>query len=398
VFQRGIRNVFPYFYKVKKFIYLDHNATTPVDPRVLEFMLPFFSEKFGNASSHTHTFGWTAAETVKDARSSVASLINCDEQELVFTSGATEALNLAIKGVWENYQNKGRHIITVQTEHKAVLDTCKTLEKRGAEITYLPVDDKGLIDLQQLRQAIRADTILIAVMFANNETGVLQPVEEIAAIAHQSGAFFLCDATQAIGKVNVDVKKLDIDLLAFSAHKLYGPKGVGALFVRRKSPRVTLHPQMDGGGHERGLRSGTLNVPGIAGFGRACEIAAVEMAADHIRIAALRDELEQAMLSVGNVIVNGSTIQRLFNTTNLSFKGIRADQLIRHLPYHALAMGSACTSALPEPSYVLKAMGVKDEDAFASIRFSLGKRTTAEEIRITIAAVKEAINLLRVKI
>ncbi|MCE9539413.1 MAG: aminotransferase class V-fold PLP-dependent enzyme, partial [Bacteroidetes bacterium] len=262
---------------MKSPIYLDHNATTPVDKRVLEKMLPYFTEKFGNASSRTHAFGWVAEDAVKTAREQVAQLINCLAQEIIFTSGATEAINLAIKGVWENYQTKGNHIITVKTEHKAVLDTCKSLERKGAEVTYLSVDREGLIDLEELKNALRPQTILVAVMYANNETGVIQPIKQIADLIHANNSVFMCDATQAVGKINCDVEDDHIDLMCLSAHKFYGPKGVGALYVRRKNPRVTLYPQIDGGGHERGLRSGTLNVTGIVGLGKACEIAQLEM-------------------------------------------------------------------------------------------------------------------------
>lgn len=365
---------------MKKPIYLDYNATTPVDKRVLETMLPYFSEKFGNASSRTHAFGWIAEDAVKTARLQLANLLNCIEQEIVFTSGSTEAINLAIKGVWENYQTKGKHIITVKTEHKAVLDTCKALERKGADITYLSVDREGLIDLQELKNTLRPDTILVAVMYANNETGVIQPIKQIADLVHSNKSIFLCDATQAIGKINIDVEEDRIDLMCISAHKLYGPKGVGALYVRRKDPRVTLFPQIDGGGHERGLRSGTLNVTGIVGLGKACELAKQEMWEDAARISKLRTKLEQQLCTLENVFINGSTKHRLFNTTNICFQGIRSKTIINKTPTIAVAMGSACTSAVAEPSHVLKAMAVNDEDSYSSIRFSLGKYTTEEEI------------------
>ncbi|MCK6648116.1 MAG: aminotransferase class V-fold PLP-dependent enzyme [Bacteroidia bacterium] len=366
---------------MKDLIYLDYNATSPVDKRVLDSMLPYFSEKFGNASSRTHAFGWVADDAVKTARKQVAGLINCLDQEIVFTSGATEAVNLAIKGVWDNYQIKGKRIITVKTEHKAVLDTCSHLEKKGAEVYYLSVNRDGIIDLEELKQTINDQTILVAVMFANNETGVIQPVQQIAEIAHQFGAFFFCDATQTVGKIDIDVQKEGIDLLCMSAHKMYGPKGIGALYVRRKDPRVTLFPQMDGGGHERGLRSGTLNVTGIVGLGKACEIAKEEMSADSNRILTLRNNLEQALCTIDGTSVNGNTEKRLHNTTSICFSGHRSETLIRQLPRIAVAMGSACTSALAEPSHVLKAMGLSDNDSYSSIRFSLGKYTSEEEIK-----------------
>ncbi|MBL7890630.1 MAG: aminotransferase class V-fold PLP-dependent enzyme [Bacteroidetes bacterium] len=365
---------------MKDFIYLDYNATSPVDKRVLDAMLPYFSEKFGNASSKTHAFGWVADDVVKTARKQVAELINCLDQEIVFTSGSTEAVNLAIKGVWDNYQTKGNHIITVKTEHKAVLDTCAHLEKKGADVCYLSVNRDGIIDLEELKRAINDQTILVAVMFANNETGVIQPIQQIADITHQYGAFFFCDATQAVGKINVDVQEVGIDLLCLSAHKMYGPKGVGALYVRRKDPRVTLFPQMVGGGHERGLRSGTLNVTGIVGLGKACEIAKEEMKADSNRIYGLRYLLEENLCSAKGVFVNGNKEPRLYNTSNLCFSGHRSETLIRQLPRIAVAMGSACASALAEPSHVLKAMGLSDNDSYSSIRFSLGKYTSEEEI------------------
>ncbi|MGZ4048816.1 MAG: cysteine desulfurase family protein [Bacteroidia bacterium] len=376
-------------------IYLDYNATTPVDRRVLETMLPYFTEKFGNASSRTHSFGWIAEDAVKTARQQVASFINCLDQELVFTSGATEAINLAIKGVWENYQSKGKHIITVKTEHKAVLDCCKTLEKKGAEITYLSVDREGLIDLEELKRSLSRQTILVAVMYANNETGVIQPIREIADLVHANKSFFMCDATQAVGKINIDVEEEHIDLMCVSAHKIYGPKGVGALYVRRKDPRVTLFPQIDGGGHERGLRSGTLNVTGIVGLGKACELAQTEMWEDAARISRLRTKLEQNLCDLENVFINGSTKHRLFNTTNITFQGIRSESLINKIPNIAVAMGSACTSAVAEPSHVLKAMGLTDEDSYSALRFSLGKYTTEAEINEVIEVFGRVITELR---
>ncbi len=377
---------------MKNPIYLDYNATTPVDKRVLEVMLPYFTEKFGNASSRTHAFGWVAEDAIATARKQVADLIHCLEQELVFTSGATEGINLAIKGVWENYQVKGNHIITVATEHKAVLDTCKALEKKGAHITYLPVDREGLIDLDELRKALTPQTILVSVMYANNETGVIQPISKIAEIVHANNSIFMCDATQVVGKINIDVMEEHIDLMCLSAHKFYGPKGVGALYVRRKDPRVSLLPLFDGGGHERGLRSGTLNVPGIVGLGKACEIAKAEMWDDSARISKLRTRLEQYMCDMEDVYINGSTKNRLFNTTNIAFLKIRSESLIKRIPGIAVAMGSACTSAIPEPSHVLKAMGLNDSASYSSIRFSIGKYNTMEEINEVIEIVTKVIS------
>jgi cysteine desulfurase len=385
-------NTIPYFCAVKTQIYLDNNATTPVDKRVLDTMLPYFTEKFGNASSRTHAYGWIADDAVKTSRQQLADLINCLDQEIVFTSGATEAINLAIKGVWDNYQGKGKHIITVSTEHKAVLDTCNALTKKGAEVTYLSVDREGLIDPQELKEALRPDTILVAVMYANNETGVIQPVRQIADLVHAAGSIFFCDATQAVGKINIDVQDEHIDLMCISAHKFYGPKGVGALYVRRKDPRVTLFPQMDGGAHERGLRSGTLNVPGIVGLGKACEIAKLEMWDDAARISKLRTRLEQFLCEHLNVFINGSTRHRLFNTVNIRFSDFRSESLIGKLPAIAVAMGSACTSAVAEPSHVLKAMALTEEEAYSSIRFSIGKYNTEEEIKETIDSVLRAIS------
>lgn len=387
-------------------VYLDYNSTTPADPRVLEAMLPYFSEKFGNAASKTHSFGWVAEAAVEKAREQVAKLIGATPHEIIFTSGATESINLAIKGVWEMYsdvmspsgggEGGGRnHIVTVSTEHKAVLDTCKYLETKGAQVTYLPVNHEGLIDIQQLQNAITPSTILVCVMFANNETGVIQPVNEIAQIVHEKGCIFMTDATQAAGKINVDVESDGIDLLCMSSHKLYGPKGSGALFVRRKNPRVNLSPLIHGGGHERGLRSGTLNVPAIVGFGKACEIAQHEVWDDAQRISQLRTLLEQSFIDIGNVFVNGSIKNRLPNVANLSFSRIKADELIAQLKDIAVSTGSACTSAIPEPSHVLKAMGFSDEHAYSSVRFSLGRYTTKEEIDYTVKKVAGAVKEIR---
>jgi cysteine desulfurase len=380
---------------VKAPFYFDYNSTTPVDKRVLDTMLPYFTEKFGNAASRTHAYGWIADDAVKKARLQLSELIGCTDQEIVFTSGATESINLAIKGVWENYKSKGQHIITVKTEHRAVLDTCHHLEKKGAKITYLSVNREGLIDLEELKEAISKETILVAVMYVNNETGVIQPVRKIAEIAHAANTIFLCDATQAVGKMRVNAEEDHIDLLALSAHKFYGPKGIGALYIRRKGPRVSLFPQIDGGGHERGLRSGTLNVPGIVGLGMAAEIAANEMWGDAARISKLRTRLEQLLCELPEVYINGSTRDRLFNTSNLCFHGLRSEKLIRELPGIAVSMGSACTSAVPEPSHVLKAMGLNDEDSYSSIRFSLGKFSTEEEVNVLVEKMSAIVTQLK---
>ena len=377
-------------------IYLDYNATTPCDPRVVDVMLPYFTENFGNAASRTHSFGWIAEEAVDTAREQVAKIIGADTKEVVFTSGATEGANLAIKGVFETYAGKGKHIITTNTEHKAVLDTCKHIEKLGGEVTYLQVKNDGRIDLNELEQAIRPDTVLIAIMYANNEIGTLQPVREISEVARKHGVLFFCDATQAVGKIPVNVETDGIDLLTFTAHKMYGPKGVGALYVRRRNPRVKLTAQMDGGGHERGLRSGTLNVPGIAGFGKACELCVNEMDTDASRLSVLRDQLENALLAIEEVHLNGSRQYRLPQITNVSFKYVESEALIMGFnKVIALSSGSACTSASIEPSYVLKALGMSDEMAHASLRFGLGRFTTAEEIAFTIEKVSESVAKLR---
>lgn len=366
-------------------VYLDHNATTPCDPRVVDAMLPFFTKQFGNAASSTHAYGWQAAEAVQVAREQVAELINAEPGEIIFTSGATESDNLAIKGVFSMYAGKGNHIITVATEHKAVIDTCRHLEKMGANITYLPVNQEGLIDLHELGSSIRHDTILIAIMYANNETGVIQPIKQIGAIAKEHNVIFFTDATQAAGKISIDVQRDDIDLLALSAHKFYGPKGCGAIYVRRKGPRVKLTPLIDGGGHEKGIRSGTLNVPGIVGLGKAASLAKAEMFSDTERILKLRDHLETSLLQTGKAILNGSPTHRIPNTTNLSFQNTNSGVLMRSFSKDlAVSSGSACTSALMEPSYVLKAMGLSDELAYGSIRFSLGRFTTEEEINYVI--------------
>ena len=377
-------------------VYLDNNATTKVDPRVLETMLPYFTEHYGNAASRSHSFGWEAEEAVDYAREQVAKLINAEPKEIIFTSGATESDNLALKGVFENYGSKGNHIITLATEHKAVLDSCKHIEKLGGEITYLNVDHEGLIDLDELRNAIRPGTILIAVMYANNEIGVIQPIKEINAIAKRSGILLFTDATQAAGKVPIDVNTDGIDLMALSAHKMYGPKGVGALYVRRKNPRVRLIAQIDGGGHERGMRSGTLNVPGIVGFGKACELCRIEMNKETEQIKQLRDRLESELLKLGDVYINGSVNSRLHNISNLSFKYVESEALMLGFNKNiAVSSGSACTSATLEPSYVLKALGIEDALAKASVRFGLSRFTTEEEIDYTIQQVTATVVKLR---
>jgi len=376
-------------------IYLDNSATTRVDPRVFEAMTPFFLEDFGNAASRNHPFGWKAEEAVDYAREQVGALIGASEKEIIFTSGATESNNLAIKGVFEMYASKGKHIITAVTEHKAVLDTCKHLEKLGAEITYLPVGMEGMLDLALLESSIRPDTILVSIMYANNEIGVVQRVKEIGAMCKKLGVLFHTDATQATGKIPVDVIADGIDLLSFTAHKMYGPKGIGALYVRRKNPRVKVTAQMDGGGHERGMRSGTLNVPGIVGFGKACELARLEMEADANRLSQLRDKLEQGLLHLEESYVNGNVEHRLPHVANISFKYVEGEGLMMAIKDIAVSSGSACTSASLEPSYVLKALGLDDELAHSSLRFGLSRFTTEEEIDFTINCVSNAVNKLR---
>ncbi|ANE51108.1 IscS subfamily cysteine desulfurase [Flavisolibacter tropicus] len=380
-------------------IYLDYNATTPCDLRVVEAMLPYFTEHFGNAASRSHPFGWHAEEAVEYAREQVARLIGAEPKEIVFTSGATEADNLALKGVYDTYATKGNHIITCQIEHKAVLDTCKHLEKEGAEVTYLPVSAEGLIDLEALEAAIQPNTILIAIMYANNELGTVMPIQEVGAIARKHGVLFFTDAAQAVGKIPVDVNSDNIDLLTLSAHKMYGPKGIGAIYVRRKGPRVKLAAQIDGGGHERGMRSGTLNVPGIVGLGKAAELCLQEMTSDAQRLSIMRDRLEGALLGMGDVAVNGSRAHRLPHVTNLSFKDAEANGLMMELNKEiALSSGSACTSATLEPSYVLKALGLPDELAHSSLRFGLGRNTTEEEIDYVIERVTRAVKEVRARV
>ncbi|HTB51658.1 MAG TPA: IscS subfamily cysteine desulfurase [Ferruginibacter sp.] len=377
-------------------IYLDNNATTPMDPRVFEAMKPYFLEHFGNAASRNHSFGWEAEEAVDYAREQVAKLIGADPKEIIFTSGATEGDNLGIKGVYEMYASKGNHIITATTEHKAVLDTCKHIEKSGGEVTYLQVQPDGLIDLNALEAAIKPTTILIAIMYANNEIGTIMPIKEISAIARKHGILLFTDATQAVGKIPVDVNKDGIDIMAFSAHKMYGPKGVGALYVRRKNPRVKVTAQMDGGGHERGMRSGTLNVPGIVGFGAACELCRLDMEADTKRISILRDKLETELMKLEEAYINGSTEHRLPHVANISFKHVEGEGLLMGFNKNiALSSGSACTSASLEPSYVLKALGLGDDLAHSSLRFGLGRFTTEEQIDYTIKAISETVLKLR---
>src|ERR1700693_2282270 len=365
-------------------IYFDNHATTPMDPRVLQAMLPYFTEKFGNAASRNHAFGWESEKAVDHARKQIADLIGATGKEIVFTSGATESNNLALKGVAEMYAEKGNHIITAATEHKAVLDTCKKLEKSGYRVTYLPVKGDGLVDLDMLREAITDKTILVTIMYANNEIGVIQPVAEIGKICREKGAIFHTDGVQAVGKVPVDVIKDNVDLMSITAHKMYGPKGVGALYVRRKSPRVQITAQMDGGGHERGMRSGTMNVPGIVGFGKAAELCRLEMAEESKRLAHLRDKLKAKLESaLDEVYVNGSIEHRLPHNLNMSFQYVEGESLLMGINDIAVSSGSACTSATLEPSYVLKALGLGDDLAHSSIRFGLGRFTTEEEIDYT---------------
>ena len=377
-------------------IYLDHNATTPCDKRVVDEMIPYFTSNFGNAASRNHPFGWQAEEAVDKAREQVARLVGADPKEIIFTSGATESDNLAIKGVFEMYASKGNHIITAVTEHKAVLDTCKHIENMGGEVTYLSVDKEGLINLSELEKAIKPTTILIAIMYANNEVGVIQPIREISALAKKNNILFFTDAVQAVGKIPVNVKEDGIDLMAFTSHKLYGPKGIGALYVRRKNPRVKVTSQIDGGGHERGMRSGTLNVPGIVGFGKACEICMHEMESETKRLSALRDKLEKALLKIEESYVNGSTKNRLPHVSNISFKYVEGEGLLMGFNKSiALSSGSACTSASLEPSYVLKALGLGDDLAHSSLRFGLGRYTTEEQIDYTIESITTTVNKLR---
>ncbi|HEY0758585.1 MAG TPA: IscS subfamily cysteine desulfurase [Acidisarcina sp.] len=366
---------------VKLPIYMDNHATSPMDPRVLEAMLPYFGSKFGNAASRNHSFGWEAEQAVETARGQIARLIGATSKEIIFTSGATESNNLALKGIAEMYRERGNHIITQVTEHKAILDTCKRLEKYGYRVTYLPVKADGLIDLEDLKRAIDDKTILVSIMFANNEIGTIQPIAEIGKICHERSVIFHTDAVQAVGKVPVDVIAMNIDVLSLTAHKVYGPKGVGALYVRRRNPRVQIAAQIDGGGHERGMRSGTLNVPGIVGLGKACEIAGAEMAAEGVRQAALRDKLKAKFeSSLDYIHVNGSWEHRLPGNLNMSFVHVEGESLLMGINDIAVSSGSACTSATLEPSYVLKALGLGDDVAHSSIRFGLGRFNTEAEV------------------
>jgi len=381
---------------VKLPVYMDNHATTAVDPRVLDAMLPYFTEKYGNAASRNHEFGWKAEEAVESARGQIARLIHASPREIIFTSGATESNNLAIKGVAEAHRAKGNHIVTQATEHKAVLDTCKRLEKYGFEVTYLPVDRDGLIDLESLRRAITPKTILISIMHANNEIGVIQPIEQIGKIAKEEKVLFHVDAAQSVGKIAVDVEKFGVDLISISAHKLYGPKGVGVLYVRRKDPRVELAPMIDGGGHERGLRSGTLNVPGIVGLGKASEICQKEMTEESERLRRLRDKLNDAITSrLDDTFLNGSMAHRLPNNLNLSFVGVEGDALLMGINDVAVSSGSACTTATLEPSHVLRALGVPEDLAHSSIRFGLGRFNTEEEVDYVANRVVETVKRLR---
>ncbi len=376
-------------------IYMDHHATTPVDPRVLEAMLPYFGVEFGNAASKSHVFGWRAEEAVEAARAEVAAIVGATAREIVFTSGATESDNLAVKGVAQFHQGRGRHLVTCQTEHKAVLDSMHALERQGFEVTFLPVGSDGRLDPGALERALRPDTILVSVMAANNETGVLQPVEEIGRITRERGVLFHCDAVQAVGRVPFDVERANVDLASLSAHKLYGPKGVGALYVRRK-PRARLIAQMDGGGHERGLRSGTLNVPGIVGFGKACALAAAELPAESARLLALRERLRRGIdAAVDRVTVNGSLEHRLPGNLNVSFAWVEGEALMMAMKDVAVSSGSACTSASLEPSYVLRAMGVPDDLAHSSIRFGLGRFNTEEEVDWVVELLGRKVKKLR---
>ena len=377
-------------------IFMDNHSTTPVDPRVLEAMLPYFTEKFGNAASRNHPFGWEAEKAVDQAREQIARLIHCDPKEVIFTSGATESDNLALKGVAEMYREKGNHIITAVTEHKAILDTAKRLEKEGFEVTYLEVGPDGLIDPGAVKGAIKEGTILISIMMANNEIGVIQPVSEIGRIAKEKGVLFHCDATQGVGKIPVDVQAMGIDLMSFSAHKIYGPKGIGVLYVRKKNPRVRIAPMMDGGGHERGMRSGTLNVPGIVGLGKACEVCGAEMMEESARLTRMRDRLKDQMLKgLDEIYLNGHPQRRLPQNLNMSFAYVEGESLLMGLKEIALSSGSACTTATLEPSYVLRALGVGSDLAHSSLRFGLGRFNTDEEVDYVGQRVIETVRRLR---
>ena len=381
---------------VKLPIYMDNHATTPVDPRVLEEMLPYFTDKFGNAASRNHSFGWEAEAAVEQARERIAKLVGATTKEIVFTSGATESDNLAIKGVAEMYKEKGNHIITAVTEHKAVLDTCKRLEKYGYRVTYMPVQKDGLIDLDDLKRAMDDKTILVTIMAANNEIGILQPVAEIGKLCHERGVLFHSDATQAVGKVPIDVIKQNIDIMSISGHKMYGPKGVGALYVRRKNPRVQISPIIDGGGHERGMRSGTLNVPGIVGLGKACALCMEQMPEETKKLSGLRDRLKDKIMGrLDEVYINGTMEHRLPGNLNISFAYVEGESLLMGINDVAVSSGSACTSATLEPSYVLKALGTGDDLAHSSIRFGLGRFNTQEEVDYVADRVCETVERLR---
>jgi cysteine desulfurase len=381
---------------VKLPIYMDYHATTPMDPRVLEAMLPYFTGKFGNAASRNHSFGWEAEEAVEKARTQIAQLIGASAKEIIFTSGATESNNLAIKGIAEMYRERGNHIITQVTEHKAVLDTCKRLEKSGYRVTYLPVNADGLVDVEDIKRAIDDKTILVSIMAANNEIGVVQPVAEIGKLCHEKNVIFHTDAVQAVGKVPIDVNAMNIDVLSLTAHKIYGPKGVGALYVRRRNPRVQISEQINGGGHERGMRSGTLNVPGIVGLGESCEIAGKEMVEESARLTKLRDRLKAKLeAAIDYVHVNGSMEHHLPGNLNMSFVYVEGESLLMGINDVAVSSGSACTSATLEPSYVLKALGLGDDVAHSSIRFGLGRFTTEAEVDYVAAKVIDVVLKLR---
>ncbi len=380
-----------------EYLYLDYNATTPVDPLVLQVMIPFFNVHFGNAASTTHSLGRFAADAVHKSREQVSQLINCESNELIFTSGSTEAINQAISSIGAIYRSKGRHIITWKSEHKAVLESCERLEKLGYQVSMLSVNREGMPDLEEFEKTITNETILVSAMLVNNETGVIFPIEAIAKITHAKNSLLFCDATQAPGKMHVDVNELGADLMCISAHKMYGPKGIGALFIRRKNPRVVIEPLLVGGGHERGLRSGTLNVPAIVGFGEASKISLENYWEEGSRISRLRTLLEQELTTNGGGYVNGSIRNRVANTSNIYFEGIRATDLISKTPSIAIATGSACTSALPEPSHVLTAMGLNSKQIMGSVRISLGRFTTMEDITGAIKILGSAINKLREK-
>lgn len=372
-----------------KIIYFDHNATTPVDAEVLETMLPYFTKHYGNASSKTHAFGWIAEQAVKTAQEQVANLIQAYPEEIFFTSGATESINTALKGLCNRFGNNKNHIISAATEHEAVLDNLKKLQLKGFEVTLLPVNHQGQINLELLDKTFTSQTFLVCLMFANNETGTLFPIKEIAEITHKHGALLFCDATQAVGKVEVNVIENGIDILCLSAHKMYGPKGVGALYIKKKRPRINIQPLIDGGGHQNGMRSGTLNVPGIVGLGKACDMIKQQMTITNLKIAHLRNLLEEKLTLLPNTYIHGDVQNRLANTSNIGFKNKSAADLIRHLKKLAVSMGSACTSEKASPSHVLMAMGFSESEAQSSIRFSLGKHNTIEEVKAVIEMFNE---------